>query len=524
MSKKNQKVNILLVDDNPSNLTALEVVLHELGQNLIRAYSGEEALKQALKKEFAVILLDVYMPDMDGFETARILRSREKSRYIPIIFLTAFQKEEINIQQGYELGAIDYIFKPIIPDILRFKVKVFVDLFSKSTYAYALQNELKKRQQLERGYKKLADETQIILSSVGEGIYGLNKKGNVTFANPAAAKILGADLNELIGKSLSIFLDIHPLKNKEDWKKHPISQVFLGKIASLSGEAVFAQKNGLKIPVEYTASAIQDKRSKHHGAVVVFRNTTERKEAQELALKHQQQLEIAQAARLNSMKEMASALAHELNQPLAIIANYIKGCLRRLQQDTSQMDEILAIMKRAVNQCERAGAVIHRIKNLICRGKLYYETVNINTLINQVVSLMSDELQKAAIHITCQSSKKNIPIKVDKIQIQQVLLNLLRNSLDAMCDNDMQKKKLIVRTQIIDQDLLEVNVIDTGPGFSKDMAAKLFEAYFTTKEDGMGMGLSIARTIVEVHGGNLFADLNPAGGAWFRFVLPMRSY
>src|SRR5665213_3520059 len=137
-----EPVNILLVDDQPANLLALEAVLESLGQNLVRAGSGEEALKQILEKDFAVILLDVMMPGMNGFETAALIRERDRSRYMPIIFLTAGGKSEIEMFQGYAVGAIDYLLKPIRPSVLRSKVLVLINLYRKIAEAHHLQDEL----------------------------------------------------------------------------------------------------------------------------------------------------------------------------------------------------------------------------------------------------------------------------------------------------------------------------------------------------------------------------------------------
>ena len=131
METTEEKVNILLVDDQPNNLLALETILDEMGQNLVRADSGNRALKHLLDREFAVILLDVQMPDLDGFETATLIRERERSRDTPIIFLTAMERSETNVFRGYELGAVDYIFKPFHAEVLRAKVGVFVELFRK---------------------------------------------------------------------------------------------------------------------------------------------------------------------------------------------------------------------------------------------------------------------------------------------------------------------------------------------------------------------------------------------------------
>ncbi len=515
-----EQTNILLVDDNAHNLTTLEAILKDLQQNLIRAYSGEQALKHALKQEFAVILMDAHMPGMDGFEVARLLRSRDRTRYTPIIFLTALYKDELNMQQGYALGAVDYIFKPVAEEILRSKVKVFVDLFSKSTYALAMQEELKKRRQLEQGYKQLAQQTQTILAAAAEGICGVNTKGRITFANPAALAILNTPLTELTNSTLHAMIGL----NKNEWQQHPICQVLQGANKRYSAEAVFYQKDGQPVPVEYTASVIEDKRSRYQGSVVVFRDITERKQAEEAARKHQQQLELAQAARLNTMKEMASALAHEVNQPIANIANYLKGCLNRIQQNNTNQAELIEIMQRAVRQSEHAGAIVHRIKDLACKGKLYYEKINLNAVIKEIIELMDQEIQVADTHIQLELTTQVFKVEADKIQLQQVLINLIRNSLDAMLAANTPQRQIFIQTKFLNKKLVEINVIDNGPGFTPEIAAKLFDAYFTTKATGMGMGLSISRTIIEAHGGCLTAQPAPQGGAWFQFVLPFMNF
>src|SRR5512140_579500 len=164
MDPSHDKVNILLVDDQPNNLLALESILAETGENLVRADSGKRALKQLLDRDFAVILLDVQMPDMDGFETASLIRDRERSRDTPIIFLTALSRSETNVFRGYELGAVDYIFKPFHPEILRSKVSVFVQLFRQKEELRVQAREL----------ARLSKQTELILTAAAEGVLGVN--------------------------------------------------------------------------------------------------------------------------------------------------------------------------------------------------------------------------------------------------------------------------------------------------------------------------------------------------------------
>jgi C4-dicarboxylate-specific signal transduction histidine kinase len=386
------QAHILIVDDTPQNLVMLEAVLSELNQHLVFAKSAKEALRLVLQYDFAVILLDVNMPDIDGFETARLIRSREKSSYTPIIFLSAMHKDDVDVNQGYAMGAVDYIFKPINPVILRSKVRVFVDLFTKSTLAINLQQELGKRRR-----------------------------------------------------------------------------------------------------------------------------------AEQRARKQQHQLQLAEQDRLSAMEEMTSALAHELNQPLTTITNYVQGCIHRLNNGDYQKEQLITALQRASQQAERAGAILHRIKNFVRKNKLYYEPVNINDLIINIIALLQEMLQEANIQLQLKLNKKPLPeLLLDKIQIEQVMLNILRNSIEALQSNTQLKRTLLVQSALNTVDnTIVIQVKDNGPGIAAENIKRLFDLYFTTKPNGMGIGLSICRTIVEAHGGNISAGNNPKGGAWFQIILPI---
>jgi len=391
--KINSQVNILIVDDVPQNLVALNAILSDLGQCLHFASSAKEVLRKVLEEDFAVILLDVHIPDINGFEIARLIRSREKSSYIPIIFMSALNKDEIDVNQGYEMGAVDYIFKPINPVILRSKIKVFVDLFTKSTLAINLQNELKKRHRIEQR-----------------------------------------------------------------------------------------------------------------------------------ALKQQHQLALAETERLIVMEEMTSALAHELNQPLTTISNYVKGCIHRLNNEDYQLNEIIMALEYASQQSERAGAILHRIKNFVRKNELCLEPVEINNLILNMIGLMQETLHEAGIELTTQLSKVPIPkISLDKIQFEQVILNLLRNSIESLQNCSQPKAQLTIQTYIHSNQTLIINVKDNGPGINQEYTNKLFDLYFTTKKNGMGVGLAICRTVIEAHGGNIMAMNRSQGGACFQINLPIGS-
>lgn len=384
------KAFVLLVDDNLNNLIAMESVLKGLEHSTIFATSAKEALRYVLRYDFAVILLDVQMPDMDGFETARLIRNRERSRYTPIIFMSAWQKDEIDVNKGYAIGAADYLFKPINPDILRYKVKVFIDLFTKSALAVKLETELKNRLR-----------------------------------------------------------------------------------------------------------------------------------AEQQAHRQKRQLELAQLERIHTMEEMSSALAHELNQPLATITNYIKGCMHRLKHNEYHVDQLLEALQQASDQAERAGAILHRIKDFVRKNKLYLEPHAIFELIANIPMLLTEEIQAAAVQLDIQLGHKSPPkMLLDKIQFEQVLINLMRNSIEVL-QGCQHPRQLTVSANLKKPKTLIIQVKDNGPGIDPQTAAKLFDLYFTTKPDGMGVGLAICRTIIEAHGGHISASNTPSGGACFQINLPV---
>ncbi|HEY0158456.1 MAG TPA: response regulator, partial [Thermoanaerobaculia bacterium] len=193
------RVNILLVDDQPNNLLALESILGDTGENLVTAQSGSAALRELLHMDFAVILLDVQMPDLDGFETATLIRQRDRSKDTPIIFLTALSRSETNVFRGYELGAVDYIFKPFHPEILRSKVAVFVELFR--------QREAFKQQAHELA--RLIKQNELILNAAAEGVFGVGLDGAATFVNPAAARMIGQRSEAIAGTDIHSV--VHPV-------------------------------------------------------------------------------------------------------------------------------------------------------------------------------------------------------------------------------------------------------------------------------------------------------------------------
>jgi two-component system sensor kinase FixL len=219
------------------------------------------------------------------------------------------------------------------------------------------------------------------------------------------------------------------------------------------------------------------------------------------------------------MGEMASALAHELNQPLAAISNYMKGSRRLLAGSSDpNTSKIENAMDRAAEQALRAGQIIRRLRDFVSRGESEKRVESLAKLIEEAGALGLAGAREQNIQLRFGLNPEFDLVLVDRVQIQQVLVNLFRNALEAMAQSP--RRELVVSNIGVTDDMIEVEVSDTGYGFHEDVKANLFQTFFTTKETGMGVGLSISRSIIEAHGGRMWAESNAAGGATFRFTLP----
>lgn len=263
------KQNILMVDDQPGNLVALEALLGSPERNLISAKNGNDALSLLLKHDFSLVLLDVQMPGMDGFEVAELMRTNKKSRSIPIIFLTAINKEQKFVFKGYDSGAVDYLFKPIEPMILKSKVQFFLELDQKTR---ELEDTLVE-------VSRLKEYNQLLLESVGEGILSLDMDGKVTFVNPAAARLLHVEPESLIGDSIEniIFVSAGGAK-KLHWSESNMYQHCCKGEKYQDEDEVYCKRDRKLFPISYTASPIRSKTQVCSGVVVMFQDITTRKE------------------------------------------------------------------------------------------------------------------------------------------------------------------------------------------------------------------------------------------------------
>lgn len=248
------------------------------------------------------------------------------------------------------------------------------------------------------------------------------------------------------------------------------------------------------------------------------KDVTEIRHAERQAREHQQ--ELAHVSRLSTMGEMATGLAHELNQPLSAIANYANGCIHRLQSEGTDTEGLRFALAQINSQAARAGEIIRRLRGLVAKQPPVRSVSDVNVLVQEVCLFVEFEARKAGVVIEQELGDQDLRVRVDIVQIEQVLLNLVRNALDALLEVPLEQRRLVVRTEDRGGGLVAVEVEDTGAGFGPGTRERLFDPFFTTKESGMGMGLVISRTIMEDHSGRIEAEQLEPRGTRFTAVLP----
>jgi C4-dicarboxylate-specific signal transduction histidine kinase len=246
---------------------------------------------------------------------------------------------------------------------------------------------------------------------------------------------------------------------------------------------------------------------------------TQRKLSEEQARQHQ--AELTHVARLSVAGEMASGLAHELSQPLMIVEMSAKNCLHHIQAHRGHSEDLMIRMEQIVEQGHRALEIIRRMRNFTRKTKLQRTQVDINMLIRDITCFIETEVKRNRINLQFKLADSLPAVFADAIQIQQVVTNLMRNAIEAMQNTEAGKRQLVIQTTPAESDSIEVEIGDTGPGLPAEVESQLFHPFFTTKPNGMGLGLSISKSIIEGHGGRLWATPNLPRGVTFHFTLPV---
>ncbi|HEX8276510.1 MAG TPA: ATP-binding protein [Longimicrobiaceae bacterium] len=533
---------ILMVDDRMENLVALEAILQPLGHGLVRATSGQEALRQVLLHDFAVILLDVQMPGMNGFETAQLIKSRERSRATPIIFLTAISKEEEYVFEGYSAGAVDYMFKPFNPDILRSKVGVFVELYLKTV-------QLREQDQMlregERREMELMHRTQLlesearyadIVGSALEAIVTFGGDRRITLFNAAAERVFGCSRADAVGTAIDRFfdpaLDLSPTPATRARGNGAGSRA----AASSVREAVGVRGDGEHFPAEFSLSSLMQRNERVY--TLILRDISERRRSEdqlkaqavslantteELRVLNEElnrrtiELERAMGARSRFYANMS----HELRTPINAILGYSSLLLDGIYGPLTdqQVNSIERTHKAANHLLELVNDILDLSKIEAGKMELQLESVGFPELIQDLFVTVAPFAEQHGVPLALETRGTPFTIVSDARRVRQIILNLLSNAIKFGGGKPVR----VVSSRRGDGGLL-VEVVDQGEGIAPEDQEKIFDEFVQLEQpqntQGTGLGLPISRRLAELLGGSLTVESTPGEGSRFTLSLP----
>ncbi|MEQ1616749.1 MAG: PAS domain S-box protein [Terricaulis sp.] len=351
-----------------------------------------------------------------------------------------------------------------------------------------------------------------IYDTAPDGLIVIDEAGVIRSFSAGAERIFGWSAAETLGRNVKMLMPT-PDRGSHDGYLGRYLKTGERRIIGIGRIVVGERKDGSTFPMELAIGEIRSERGRAFTGFV--RDITER-QATEVRLQELQS-ELVHMSRLTAMGEMASALAHELNQPLSAIANYLSGARRLLDRPGDSPERVAEALEKATAQAMRAGEVIRRLRDFLSRGEGERRIVSIQKLTQEACALALVGAKENGVRVQYKFDPDADRVLADRLPVQQVILNLVRNALDAM--DGSPRRELVVTTAAVGDGMTIVSIADTGAGVAP--GTKLFEPFVSTKSDGMGVGLSISRTIVEAHGGRIWTEPNPSGGAIFRFTVPL---
>lgn len=353
---------------------------------------------------------------------------------------------------------------------------------------------------------------QSILDTVPDAMIVIDECGLVRSFSPAAERLFGWSAAEIAGRNVSLLMP-SPHREAHDGYLDRYYRTGERRIVGVGRIVVGERRDGSTFPMELAVGEMRTADGRFFTGFV--RDLTERQRTE--ARLQELQGELVHVSRLTALGEMASALAHELNQPLTAIANYLKGSGRLLASETVPRERLREAVDKASEQALRAGEIIRRLRDFVARGETERRVESLPKLIEEAAALALVGAREQGVHVRLRLSPEADLVLADRVQVQQVLLNLIRNAVDAMVD--APRRELTITSGPTEAEFVQVSVADTGAGVSFEVADQLFQPFITTKRTGMGVGLSISRTIIESHGGRIWFETAAGGGAVFSFTL-----
>jgi len=519
-----ERARVLVVDDDERNLLAIETVLEDIGEVVV-ARSGEEALRQLLKGDFAVILLDVYMPGMDGYETAGIIRSREQTKRIPIVFLSAVNKETEHLIRGYSMGAVDYVFKPVDPVVLRSKVAVFVDLFAKTReierkarHEQALLDaNLRANAELLRAEQELrrAEQRQAaIIQSLPILLYL-----EPLACDPRCPTFVSGDFEGITGYA---FADV--LENPTMWATRLHEEDRDRVLRALDERASTG-----KLSVEYRWRCADGSYKHFHDQAVLLKDAAGRPveyagTLTDVTERRTLESQLVHAQKMDAIGKLTGGIAHDFNNLLAAVLGGI-GLIERRADLADEHRKILGMTRRAADQ---GTELVGRLLAFARRQQLQPAPVDLATLHKGVHDLLSHTLG-GLVELEWKLPDYDWRAFADRSQLELALMNLVINARDAMPDGGtittVASSRLVERGNPLDLApgrYVALQVADQGSGIAPEIMEKVLEPFFTTKPvgKGTGLGLSMVYGFAQQSGGTLQLESTPGAGTRATIWLP----
>ena len=490
---------ILIVEDD-------RVVARDIGQQLQRigytvvgvTASGEQALPLTLETGPDLVLMDIRLEGaIDGIDAAEQIRQQ---RHIPIVFLTAYSDEE-TIKRATRTEPFGYLLKPFEDSQLRTTIEM-------ALYKHAAEQKLRNS---ERRFAAT-------LSSIGDAVIATDARARITFMNPVAEVLTGWSKQDAAGEPLSEVFRVVNEDTRERVEDPAAKVLRLGTVVGLANHSILLARDGRDLPIDDCGSPIIDDSGVITGAVIVFRDISERRQIEEALRKTR--AELARASRLISMGQLTASIAHEINQPVGATVMSAQAALRWLGSSPPALENARKALARIVDDGNRAVNVIGRIRDLIKKAPRRLESLDVNRVIREVVELTRSEAIEKGVSVGMDLADDLPDINAERVELQQVILNLIINAVEAMSGVGEGARELLISTRRIETGDLLVAIKDTGPGLAPEARESIFETFYTTKPGNLGLGLSICRSIVEAHGGHLWASENEPRGAAFCFKLP----
>ena len=519
-----RRARVLVVDDDERNLLALRNVLEEVA-DVVTAASGEEALRHLLKDEFAVILLDVFMPGIDGYETAQLIRQREQSKRIPIIFVSAVNKEDDHLLRGYSMGAVDYVFKPVEPTILKSKVTVFVDLFEKTR---EIQRKAEREQRLldenlrvntekllaEQALRRAEEQQALILQSLPILLYleELDAAPRVPyFVSGNFTVLTGFEISDL-ARSPNLWMErLHP----EDRDRVVAMRAGLTQTDTLAFEYRWQCADGQYKHFLEQAVILRDAEGQAKELAGTLLDITERKQLEG---------QLLQAQKMDAIGKLTGGIAHDFNNLLAAVL----GGLGLIERRCSLPEEGQRVLDMTRHAADQGAELVRRLLAFSRRQQLQPSIVDVPRLSATMNDLMTHTLG-GLVRVDWRMTPDVWPAFVDMSQLELALMNLVINARDAMSDGGAIVVSAENRTidfggelGLAAGDYVVIAVTDTGTGIPASIIDRVTEPFFTTKDvgKGTGLGLSMVYGFAQQSGGTLRIDSVVGQGTRIEVWLP----